>query len=89
MPPFDAVFQDHFAHVRRTLKRLGAHPHDAEDLAQDVFLIALGTPLPGPSSAIRSVKKASNEPRPQTPTGLVLADQASTGSRRSATRAPR
>lgn len=36
---FTALFEAHFAYVWRSLLRLGAPRRDAEDLAQDVFVI--------------------------------------------------
>jgi RNA polymerase sigma-70 factor (ECF subfamily) len=36
---FDAVFEQHFAYVYRSLLRLGVADREAEDLAQEVFVV--------------------------------------------------
>lgn len=38
-PTFDAVFQEHFSYVWNTLRRLGVREADAQDQAQEVFLV--------------------------------------------------
>lgn len=38
-PSFDAVFQEHFSYVWNTLRRLGVREADAQDQAQEVFLL--------------------------------------------------
>ncbi len=38
-PNFASVFDTHFNFVWNTLRRLGVHPDEAEDVAQDVFVI--------------------------------------------------
>jgi RNA polymerase sigma-70 factor, ECF subfamily len=38
-PRFDDVYQQDFAYVWQTLRRLGVRPSDLEDLAHDVFVV--------------------------------------------------
>ncbi len=38
-PSFDSVYQEHFAFVWRSVKRLGVPPASIDDAAQDVFLV--------------------------------------------------
>lgn len=40
-PAFDIVYEAEFAFVCRSLRRLGASPHDIGDLAQEVFVVVL------------------------------------------------
>lgn len=39
-PEFDAVYEEHFDFVWRSLRRLGVDPSAVEDAAQDVFIVA-------------------------------------------------
>lgn len=38
-PAFARIYQEHFGYVWQTLRRLGAHPAELEDLAHDIFLV--------------------------------------------------
>ncbi len=37
---FEAMYQQEFDYVARSLRRLGAEPHEVKDLCHDVFLVA-------------------------------------------------
>ncbi|MFH0900960.1 MAG: sigma-70 family RNA polymerase sigma factor [Pseudomonadota bacterium] len=39
LPDFTVLYQEQFAYAFRTLRRLGVHPNDLEDLAHEVFVV--------------------------------------------------